>query len=101
MNDKRVLVAALLLATTTAAAQTATMKTVVVKASTAESVDVACDRPDISIQDTERVLAVNDHTHTPALRKGLIGAATEACRTDVPRIEVARGASGLTWKAVE
>jgi hypothetical protein len=100
MNDKRIFVAALLLATTTAAAQT-TLKSVVVKADSAETVDIACDRPDVSIQDTERVLAVNDHKQSAALRKRLIAAAGQACRADIPRIEVARGESGLPWKAAK
>jgi hypothetical protein len=101
MNDKRMFVAALLLVATTAAAQT-TLQTVEVRADSAESVDIACSQPDVSIQDTERVLAISDHSQSPALRRRLVDAATEACHAGAPRIEVARGSSGsLTWKAAK
>lgn len=101
MTTRQMLVGLLLLGSTAVAAQT-TMKAVVVRAETAETLEVSCGNPVVSLQDAERVLAINDATQAAGLRKRLVGAATAACSKGIASIEVTRGGDGksLTWKAV-
>jgi hypothetical protein len=79
-----------------------TLPTVEVRAGTTESVDVSCANPaSVKVKDVERVLSIEDPGMTRRLRKQLISAVTEACRTGIPHILVTRNARDLTWKKMD
>lgn len=101
MKTRQLLGLSLVLFSSAVLAQS-TIPTVVVRAETAETLDVACDgSAPPSPRDVERVLVIKDPQQTPALRKKLIGVVDEACDAGVPRILVTRAATGksLSWKA--
>lgn len=101
MYSKQVVAITLMLASAAAVAQT-TLKTVVVRASSAETVQMSCSDPAVSVQDAQRVLAIKDPAQVNTMRKQLIDAASAACKADVPRIQVARaGGKSLSWKAAD
>ncbi|NUS39181.1 MAG: hypothetical protein HOQ02_09185 [Lysobacter sp.] len=84
-----------------ASAQTS-LPTVEVRAGTLESVTVSCAKPDVSSQDVERVLSIDDPSTTPTLRRKLLSAVSDACKAGVPHILVKSGPNGtLTWKRME
>lgn len=92
---------ALLLCGGVASAQTQ-LPTVEVRAGTLESVMVSCAKPDVSPQDVERVLSIDNPSTTPTLRRRLITAVSEACKAGIPHILVKSGPNAtLTWKRTQ
>jgi len=109
MNKWTCAIPALLLVAGTALAQQEpstlpAVKVTVMHAGTEEFVTVACKTPEeMTSDDVRRILDVKDPAKVPALRKKLVGAATEACAAGETEILVSRSADSgdLTWKAAD
>lgn len=101
MYSKQVLAITFLLASGAVMPQTV-LETVVVRASSAETVRLSCSDPVMSVQDAQRVMSIKDPALVNAMRKQLINAASAACKAGVPKIKVARtGGKSLSWEAAD